>query len=161
MLYLLDANVLIRAHADYYPIDRVPQFWDWLLDQAKAGHAKIPFEIHSEIVVSDGPLTDWVSDEENIKHLMLDEEPTPDVVETVLSNGYGQDLTDSDLEKIGQDGVLIAYALAAAERTVVTKETSRPAAQRGNRKIPDVCGALGVPWIRDFDFYKTLDFKIK
>ena len=30
--------------------------------------------IHGEIVVSKGPLTDWVSDTENIKHLMLDEE---------------------------------------------------------------------------------------
>lgn len=31
MLYLLDANVLIRAHSDYYPIDRIPQFWEWLI----------------------------------------------------------------------------------------------------------------------------------
>ncbi len=27
-LYLVDANVLIRAHEDYYPLDRIPQFWD-------------------------------------------------------------------------------------------------------------------------------------
>ena len=30
VLFLIDANVLIRAHEDYYPIDRVPQFWRWL-----------------------------------------------------------------------------------------------------------------------------------
>ena len=28
-LYLPDANVLIRAHEDYYLIDRIPPFWDW------------------------------------------------------------------------------------------------------------------------------------
>ncbi|MCY4508918.1 MAG: DUF4411 family protein [Acidobacteria bacterium] len=32
MLYLLDANVLIDAHRDYYPLGRVPEFWDWLID---------------------------------------------------------------------------------------------------------------------------------
>ena len=58
MLYLLDANVLIRAHEDYYPIDRVPQFWVWLLGLAEAGHAKLPFEIYHEIAVSTGPLKD-------------------------------------------------------------------------------------------------------
>ena len=31
-LYLLDANVLIRAHEDYYPVDRIPPFWTWLID---------------------------------------------------------------------------------------------------------------------------------
>ena len=30
VLYLLDANVLIDANRDYYPIHRVPEFWDWL-----------------------------------------------------------------------------------------------------------------------------------
>jgi len=26
-VYLLDANVFIRADADYYPLDRIPGFW--------------------------------------------------------------------------------------------------------------------------------------
>ena len=30
LLYLLDANVLIDAHRDYYPLGRVPEFWDGL-----------------------------------------------------------------------------------------------------------------------------------
>lgn len=56
LVYLLDANVLIRAHEDYYPIERIPQFWDWLASVAADGHVKIPFEIHEEIAVSTGPL---------------------------------------------------------------------------------------------------------
>ena len=32
VLYLLDANVLIDANRDYYPVARVPEFWDWLLE---------------------------------------------------------------------------------------------------------------------------------
>ena len=27
---LLDANILIVANNTYYPIDAVPEFWDWL-----------------------------------------------------------------------------------------------------------------------------------
>lgn len=32
MLYLLDANVIIDANRDYYPLERVPEFWAWLVD---------------------------------------------------------------------------------------------------------------------------------
>jgi len=37
MLYLLDANTLIDAKRDYYPIDRVPEFWSWLIFQGQQG----------------------------------------------------------------------------------------------------------------------------
>ena len=37
MRYLLDANVLIDADRDYYPLGRVPEFWDWLLHQSEHG----------------------------------------------------------------------------------------------------------------------------
>ena len=43
-LYLIDANVLIRAHADYYPIDRIAPFWDWLLQQAVERRIAMPRE---------------------------------------------------------------------------------------------------------------------
>ena len=158
MLYLIDANVLIRAHEDYYPLDRVPQFWTWLEREAVAGNIKMPFEIHDEIAVSTGPLRDWVCDQ-SIKHaLILDEEPNDDLVDRVLTEGYGENLTDSDLEKIGQDPFLIAYALAAEDRVVVTKETSKPSAQHANRKIPDVCDTLTLKWMTDFELYRILEF---
>lgn len=50
MLYLLDANVLIDANRDYYPIERVPEFWDWLAAIGEQGQAKIPLEIYAEVV---------------------------------------------------------------------------------------------------------------
>lgn len=30
--YPLNANDLIRAHEDYYSLDSIPQFWDWLIE---------------------------------------------------------------------------------------------------------------------------------
>jgi Domain of unknown function (DUF4411) len=61
LLYLLDANVLIRAHEDYYGLEQVPQFWDWLRETAAAGIVKMPYEIHDEIAVSTGPLKNWIT----------------------------------------------------------------------------------------------------
>ena len=49
MIYLLDANVLIDANRDYLSIDRVREFWDWLLDVGEQGRVKIPIEIYEEI----------------------------------------------------------------------------------------------------------------
>ena len=51
MLYLLDANVLIDANRDYYPIGRVPEFWDWLAAMGDLGRVKIPQETYEEIVL--------------------------------------------------------------------------------------------------------------
>ncbi len=161
MLYLLDANVLIRAHADYYGIDQVPQFWEWLLKTAAIGHVKMPFEIHQEIAISSDPLGKWISETEVKNVLILDEEADQDVVNHVLEQGYGKNLTDSDLEKIGQDPFLIAYGLQQKDRIVVTKEVSAPSRTRANRKIPDVCHDLGVGWLKDFDFFKIAGFKAK
>lgn len=160
-LYLLDANVLIRAHEDYYGIDQVPQFWDWLLKTAKAGICKMPFEIHDEIAVSTGPLKDWITSTEVKEALILDEEVDPDILKTVIDNGYAPDLSDSELEKIGRDPFLVAYAVAGDERIVITKEVSAPSKQRANRKLPDVCNDNGALWMKDFDFFKTAGFNTK
>jgi hypothetical protein len=62
------------------------------------------------------------------------------------------------LEKMGRDPILIAYALAASDRIVVTKEVSAPSKQGANRKIPDVCNSLGVQPMKDFDFFRALGF---
>ena len=73
-MYLLDANVPIRAHGDYYPIDRIPQFWDWLLSKAKEGLVKLPLEIYGEINDSTGLLGDWLRKQDVSNHLILQEE---------------------------------------------------------------------------------------
>ena len=158
MLFLIDANVLIRAHEDYYPLDRVPQFWTWLERKALASQIKMPFEIHNEIAISTGSLKDWICGHDIKEALIFDEEADDELVNRVLTEGYGDNLTDSDLEKIGQDPFLIAYAVAAEDRVVVTKETPKPGARGANRKIPDVCDTLNVKWMTDFELYRILGF---
>jgi hypothetical protein len=160
-LYLLDANVLIRAHEDYYPIDRIPQFWTWLLEMAEAAAVKMPIQIYNEVAPSRGMLADWLRQPRAREALVLAEPTDLARVQHVLAQGYAPDLTDVEIEAIGQDPFLIAAALGGADRIVVSREASKPSARRANRRIPDVCATFGLAVITDFALYRRLDFSIR
>ena len=162
MLYLLDANVLIDANRDYYPINRVPEFWDWIAEMGRQGGIKIPLEIWEEMV-SPRPgrpdvLVEWLTDHRD--DLLLDEEVSENLVAQVTEERYAPGLTEDEIEKLGRDPFLIAYALAdAQDRCVVTNERSRPNRTRANRHIPDVCGDLNVRCCDTFKLIRELDFR--
>lgn len=159
MLYLLDANVLIDANRDYYPMARVPEFWEWLTHVAAAGHVKIPVEIYEEIEDGEDELGKWARDDGIKEVLLLKEEVTASMVSRVTDEGYALDLTDDEVEKVGRDPFLIAYALAdSGERCVVTTEVSKPTRQRGNRHVPDVCVQLDVRCCDPFTFLRNMNF---
>ena len=159
VLYLLDANVLIDANRDYYPISRLPEFWDWLAEMGRLGFVKVPRENFEEVVhpkppYSD-PLIDWL--EAHKEDLLLDEEVDPETVMHVVDEGYAGDLTDEEMEKLGRDPFLIAYALAdVSNRTVVSTERSKPRKTRANRHVPDVCEGLHVECIETFSIHKAI-----
>ncbi len=157
MLYLLDANVLIDANRDYYPVARVPEFWSWLAHVGEQRKTKIPQEIYEELVEGHDPLSDWLKDFK--RHMLLDESVRPDLVDKVIRQGYADDLTDEEITKMGRDPFLVAHALAVpGRRCVVTTEASRPRRMRANRHIPDVCQDLDVPSCNTFEFLRKLDF---
>ena len=163
MTYLLDANVLIRADADYYPLDRIPQFWDWLIEMGNGGEVKIPFEIHGEIAAGTDALADWIRESHVKTALLLDENVDPKLVREALDTGYHAqhpDFNDAEMQKIGKDVFLVAYALAEDGRTVVTREVSKRTKRFGSSKLPDVCEDCNVSWATDFDMYKFLDFNL-
>lgn len=160
-LYLPDANVLIRAHEDYYPIDRIPPFWNWLLEQAVQGRIKMPPQIYNEVAPYRGLLPEWLRQPHVREAIVLAEATSAVRVQQVLTHGYAPDLTDVEIEEIGQDPFLIAAALNGPDRIVVTREGSRPRAKRANRRVPDVCAAFGVVAITDFELYRRLNFSIK
>jgi len=160
-LYLLDANVLIRAHGDYYPIDRIKPFWEWLLGMADADRVKMPREIYDEVAKSPDLLGQWLRRSEVKKAIILSDMTNGATVAEVTAKGYAPDLNDVELENIGRDPFLIAAALGGVERVVVTREVSSPKKQRANRKVPDVCMTMGVAWSNDFDLWRRLDFRIE
>jgi hypothetical protein len=161
MLYLLDANVLISAQELHYPLGRIPQFWAWMLVTAEVGTIKLPVEIVNEIAISKGDLKDWLTTPDHAKTLKLSGQVDGAILRNVISEGYAPDLTDSELEQVGQDPFLIAYAIPyGTDVTVVTREVSSPKKQRQNRKVLDVCKHFGVRCITDFQLFHELDFKI-
>ena len=162
MLYLLDANVLIDANRDYYPIERVPEFWEWLAAMGEKGLVKVPQEIFEEVVhpppARQDPLVDWLRNHQDV--LLLNEAVRVDLVARIAEEGYAYDLDDVEVEKIGRDPFLIAHALADAHnRCVVSNESSRPSQQRANRRIPDVCRDFNVSCRHTFTFIQELDFR--
>ncbi|WP_026100747.1 DUF4411 family protein [Synechococcus sp. PCC 7336] len=161
MLYLLDTNVLIDANRDYYSIARVPEFWEWLEELGKQGRVKIPNEMFDEIKQGkkEDELTKWVNNGQVRDALLLDEEFDPILVQKAVHVGYANDLTDIEIEEIGYDPFLIADALADPKnRVVVTTEVSKPKKQRANRRVPDVCNAVGIQSCHTFQMIRKLDF---
>lgn len=159
MIYLLDADTIIRADRTYYPQKRFPVFWQWLVYQGDLGNIKIPHEQYNEIVVGKGDLVDWLKDEDTKASLLLDEEAVPELVIRVIEEGYAADLDEAEQDTLGQDPFLIAYALADIDdRCVATFEVSAPSKQRANRKIPDVCAQFGAKCGTLFDVIEALDF---
>ena len=160
MLHLFDANVLITASNTYYPLDQIPEFWAWIGYLATKGMIKMPREILDEVLAggkTDDPLLDWMT--ANKRTLLLEEDVDPAIVQNVVENGYAPDLTDDQLEEIGRDPFLIAYALASTDRCVVTVEVSAPSKQRQNRRVPDVCNTFGVTCYNPFQVYRILGFR--
>ena len=164
VLYLFDANVLIDANRDYYPIARVPEFWDWLLEMGRLDRIKIPQEFFEEVILPPppknrpDPLVEWLKTNKNA--LVLDEEAVAELVIRVTEQGYARDLTDEEIEEIGRDPFLVAYALVDTQkRCVVTTEHSKPSRTRANRKLPDVCNDFNVRCINTFALIQELNFR--
>lgn len=79
----------------------------------------------------------------------------------VTEAGYAPDLTDVEIEQVGRDPFLIAFALKnPADRIVVTLEASKPSTRRANRRVPDVCKSLGVKCCNTFEMLQDLDFRL-
>ena len=149
LLYLPDANVLIDASRDYYPVHRVPEFWDWLAYLGEQGRVKVPQEVYEKVTEADDELANWLKG--NRGAMLLSEEVNAGLVDIVIRQGYTEDLTDDEIEQLNEDPFLIAYALAdIGQRCVVTTEQSRPSRQRANRHIPDVCDDFGVRCLHIF-----------
>lgn len=159
MIYLLDADTLIRADSTYYPRKRFPIFWEWLCHHGISNNAKIPREQYSEVVAGKGLLVDWLKESDVKNALFFNEMPDPQLVAHVTALGYAPDLDAAELITVGQDPFLIAYGLAApTDRCVVSFEVSAPSKKRANRKVPDVCAQFGIKCINLFALLESLDF---
>lgn len=159
-LFLLDASVLIDAHETYYPLDRVPGFWLWLLDVGRQGRLKIPVEVYEEVAPFRGMLPEWLRLPETRAALVLPESSNLQLVQKVLSFGYANDLDDVEIEEIAKDPFLVAAAMSGPDRLVVTREVSKKTQVRAKCRLPDVCETFGVRCVNDVKAYALLNFTL-
>ena len=162
MIYLLDADSLIRAANTFYRLKRVAPFWEWLEEQGNLENVKIPIEQYEEVTAGnkEDELVKWLIQPTVKKALLLDEEADPAIVAKVTLDGYGN-LDDQGIEEVGRDPFLISYGYDdPGNRIVVTFENSAPSKQGKNRKIPDVCADLNVNCCNLFDLIEDLDFTV-
>ena len=128
MVYLLDADSLIRAANTFYRLKRVGPFWDWLQEQGSLGNVKIPIEQYEEVTVGnkDDELVKWLKKPDVKEALLLDEEADPVTVAKVTLDGYGN-LDDKGVEEVGRDPFLISYGYEDPQnRTAKAVERTAP-----------------------------------
>ena len=71
---------MIDAKRNYYPIDRVPEFWDWLVYLGRQKTIKIPREIYEEFSDTKDKhgnkdkLAEWAEQQEIKEALLFAEE---------------------------------------------------------------------------------------
>ncbi len=165
-LYLLDADVFIRAQRQHYGFDICPAFWDWIKAGFEFGNVASVSNVRQELNKGKDELTAWANTLDGSFFRESDELSATSSLD-VSAWVENQDYTPlaKDIFYSAADYHLITYALAH-DCTVVTHEI--PADSVNKIKIPNVCGGLEIDcWIhsRCFDA-KTLDsswlkFKIR
>lgn len=134
----------------------MPEFWEWVAHNGRQGRVKMPLEVHEEIKGGDDDLGEWARESEIKAALLLDEEVDASLVSRIIDEGYAPDLTDDEVEKVGRDPFLIAYALARpGNRCIVTTERSSP---RGNAQTVTCrtsAAISGYPAMTRFDLFAS------
>ena len=153
MAYLLDSNTFIEAKNGYYHFDVCPGFWDWILARHEAGDVFSVEKVGKELSEGTDELATWavgsaaglfaVPDAATITQMKR-------VAEWVMRQPYDEKSRAKFFSKA--DPFLIAHALAHGH-TVITHETRVPESSR-KVKVPNVCEALGVPWMHSFSLLK-------
>ena len=148
--YCLDTSALIQPWNTYYSMDLCPEYWDVLDGLAREGVVFCTQDVRREIEKQDDTLFAWVKERPFLFREVTAEVQTN--LRSILESH--RELVDTKKDRSMADPWVVAHAMAEAA-TVVTKEGLAPR----RIKIPDVCRALGVRCIDDFQFLRELGVK--
>lgn len=157
-LYCLDANVLIQAWQKYYSPKLCPSYWEVLNKLGAQARLFIPAEVEKEIKKGEDDLFDWLKSSKIIVRPI-----TGQVAQNwsaiLAKDPKHQFLVDNTRGRSLADPWVIAHAMTE-NAIVVTKEEKQTAANSDKVKIPNVCEAMGVRWINDFEMIEELGIKL-
>jgi len=154
MIYSLDTNVFIEAWNKYYAFDLCPDYWEKLDHLAKNGIIFATQEVKKEIEKKDDNLFEWVSSRDHLFRAIDDN--VQDCLRQIFETEAHHRLVDSSKFRSIADPWVIAHAMAE-KAIVVTKEEFETHPTK-RVKIPNVCKAMSVEWIDDFELIRRLGF---
>lgn len=157
MIYCLDTNVFIQAWTKYYHIDFFSDYWRKLDELAQAGEVFATSEVKREIDKIDDTLKDWLGKrdyffkdiDDNVQRCLAE----------VFQDPNHHRLVDSTKQRSIADPWVIAHAMAE-DAIVVTKEQFEINITK-KIKIPNVCEAMGIEWIDDFEMVRRLGMQFR
>ncbi len=149
MAYLLDTNVFIEAHDQYYHPACCPGFWEWLIHRNRDGLVYSTAEVLDELRRLDDWVTKWATTVGSHIFLPIDSAVNREVatVHAWAATKYHRDTVKKFMS--GADSFLVAHGLVHGY-TVVTRERPAPGSKK-TIKLPDACEALDVKWLGPFD----------
>ena len=151
--YCLDTNVLIEAWNKYYSMSLCPSYWATLANLADKGIIFCTDEVKREIEKTDDGLHQWAKETPKLFR-EIDDEVQKQLTKILAK--YPK-LVDTAKNRSFADPWVIAHAIVE-KAVVVTKE--EPSEDKSKRiKIPDVCIALNIPWMNDFEFLSQIGIK--
>lgn len=148
MKYSIDTSAILDGWRRYYPPDVFPAVWRGLDDLVKQGHLRASEEVLVELKKRDDEVYEWAKKRKAQKFVPIDV-PTQERVIEIL--GQHEKLVDTRRNRSAADPFVIALAMVAGCK-VVTGEKPTNSADRPN--IPDVCVALGVPYIELLELFR-------
>lgn len=156
-LYCIDANVLIQAWQKYYSPKLCPSYWDVLDKLGAQGRLFIPAEVSKEIQKGQDELAAWLKSS-NIVVRPITGPVTQNWSAILAKDPKHQFLVDNTKGRSLADPWVIAHAMTE-NAVVVTKEEKLTAANSDKIKIPNVCEAMKVRCITDFEMLAELGIK--
>jgi predicted RNA-binding protein with TRAM domain len=158
--FLIDTNILIEAHRQYYSFEICPGFWDSMVHHNIKAKIFSIDRVKNEITGTDA-LAQWVKNTAP-KSLFCSTDDVStvqkysEIMRWVQSQKQFTDGAKEDFAKAA-DGWVIAYAQAQGY-TVVTHEEARPNV-KVRIPIPNICEKFNVEHLNTFDMLKILQTK--
>lgn len=141
MKYSIDTSAILDGWRRYYPPDVIPGLWSELAELIGKGELIATEEVLHELEKKEGDAAYKWAKKHEMMFIPINQEIQIEVRKILA--GYKK-LIDTRKNRSAADAFVIA--LAKIENCkVVTGE--RPANSLKRPKIPDVCRAMGLPWI--------------
>lgn len=156
-LYCIDANVLIQAWQKYYSPKLCPSYWEILNSLGAEGRLFVPAEVVKEIKKGEDDLYEWLKSSRIVVRPMT-AMVTQSWAAILAKDPKHQLLVDNTKGRSLADPWVIAHAMTESA-VVVTKEEMMTAANSNRTKIPNVCEAMGVRCINDFEMIAELGLR--